>query len=301
MVSLALLQPFLQMPRCNSMLSCCLGLVSRTYVRMVEYLRRFSLKERNGRIQRTLMKCLVQYTFPTFLNFYLNCCTLLSDIVITDNSIFISLQLSMKFALRMEPSLQNLRELNSPLKRVCYLYFYRTKTLWGQCWFCIFNLISTYEQVVSALHCPRLLKQWRRGRRCFWQWSHNVSCLLEVWLYSSHVFDCVFLILLTIGCRWIWGKGSPSFWWSRCSPTKCNTADNSWIGIMEDSIRSHWWQEGYKEDPEGRRGLRASKWWICCQMLVLKFFKSKCVLLPMLDCMVPDEFHYFASGSEIDR
>ncbi|KAG6631376.1 hypothetical protein CIPAW_13G088200 [Carya illinoinensis] len=35
------------------------GLVLRTYVRMVGYLRKFSRKDRNGRIQRTLMKCLL--------------------------------------------------------------------------------------------------------------------------------------------------------------------------------------------------------------------------------------------------
>nr|GMD77845.1 hypothetical protein Iba_chr13cCG7290 [Ipomoea batatas] len=58
MVSLGRLQQYLPMPLCSLKWSCSLGLVLRTYARMVGYLKRSLLKERGGKIPKILMKCL---------------------------------------------------------------------------------------------------------------------------------------------------------------------------------------------------------------------------------------------------
>ncbi|XP_015970883.2 uncharacterized protein LOC107494342 [Arachis duranensis] len=59
MVNLDLLPPFLPMQLCSLIWSCCLGRASRTFAKMEGYSRRLSLKERNGKILRILMKCLL--------------------------------------------------------------------------------------------------------------------------------------------------------------------------------------------------------------------------------------------------
>ena len=66
MASLDPLQLFHPMPLFSLMWSCCLGTVSKTYARMGEFSRKYLLKGRNGKIQKTWMKFLVNYWSGTF-------------------------------------------------------------------------------------------------------------------------------------------------------------------------------------------------------------------------------------------
>lgn len=173
MASLDPLQLFHPMPLFSLMWSCCLGTVSKTYARMGEFSRKYLLKGRNGKIQKTWMKFLVNYWSGTS-SWMIDITSMNMIHCFLTIWSFCSLQLSMKLGLKMGHSFRNLMGWNSLLKMVClhssstfvciYVCVYTYICKWTSQVTSIF-ILAFGVQAVSALLWQKLWKQWRKERK----------------------------------------------------------------------------------------------------------------------------------------